>query len=107
MYDGFALRGVPIPLLDYFRPPLSDRRNWPAFLNMWATSISAGQNVTLPEGYFAEQAVQFPDRFQVKTYDDSAWGKPQLAGAVELVSPANKDRPASREAFVSKCAAYL
>jgi hypothetical protein len=34
-------------------------------------------------------------------------GGPVLAGAVELVSPANKDRPASRDAFVSKCAAYL
>jgi hypothetical protein len=34
-------------------------------------------------------------------------GGPALAGAVELVSPANKDRPASRDAFVSKCAAYL
>jgi hypothetical protein len=34
-------------------------------------------------------------------------GGPQLAGAVELVSPANKDRPLHREAFVSKCVAYL
>ncbi len=34
-------------------------------------------------------------------------GGPTLAGAIELVSPANKDRPASRDAFVSKCAAYL
>jgi hypothetical protein len=34
-------------------------------------------------------------------------GGPTLAGAVELVSPANKDRPAQRDAFVSKCAAYL
>jgi hypothetical protein len=32
---------------------------------------------------------------------------PTLAGAIELVSPANKDRAAHREAFVSKCAAYL
>src|SRR5262245_22271836 len=32
---------------------------------------------------------------------------PVLAGAVELVSPANKDRPAHREAFVSKCETYL
>lgn len=30
-----------------------------------------------------------------------------LVGAVELVSPANKDRPESREAFVSKCDALL
>lgn len=34
-------------------------------------------------------------------------GGPVLAGAVELVSPANKDRPASRDAFTSKCAAYV
>ena len=32
---------------------------------------------------------------------------PTLAGAIELVSPANKDRPAHHDAFVSKCAAYL
>jgi hypothetical protein len=32
---------------------------------------------------------------------------PELAGAIELVSPANKDRRAHRDAFVSKCAAYL
>ncbi len=34
-------------------------------------------------------------------------GGPQLAGAVELVSPANKDRQSHREAFVSKCLTYL
>jgi hypothetical protein len=34
-------------------------------------------------------------------------GGPQLAGAVELVSPANKDRPLHREAFTSKCVTYL
>jgi hypothetical protein len=34
-------------------------------------------------------------------------GGPQLAGAVELVSPANTDRPSHREALVSKCATYL
>ena len=32
---------------------------------------------------------------------------PTLAGAIELVSPANKDRPSHRDAFTSKCAAYL
>ncbi len=36
-----------------------------------------------------------------------AQGGPTLAGAVELVSPANKDRAAQRDAFVSKCATYL
>jgi Protein of unknown function (DUF4058) len=32
---------------------------------------------------------------------------PKLAGAIELVSPANKDRLGHREAFVSKCETYL
>lgn len=32
---------------------------------------------------------------------------PTLAGAIELVSPANKDRPEHRQAFVAKCEMYL
>ncbi|HSU66485.1 MAG TPA: DUF4058 family protein [Tepidisphaeraceae bacterium] len=32
---------------------------------------------------------------------------PLLAGAIELVSPGNKDRSAARDAFVSKCETYL
>jgi hypothetical protein len=32
---------------------------------------------------------------------------PELVGAIELVSPANKDRPAHRDAFTSKCQTYL
>jgi hypothetical protein len=34
-------------------------------------------------------------------------GGPQLAGAVELVSPTNKDRPETRQALVNKCATYI
>jgi Protein of unknown function (DUF4058) len=32
---------------------------------------------------------------------------PTLVGAIELVSPANKDRPSQRDAFASKCQTYL
>ncbi len=32
---------------------------------------------------------------------------PTLVGAIELISPANKDRPAHRDAFTSKCQTYL
>jgi hypothetical protein len=42
---------------------------------------------------------------EVAIYDSTAG--PILAAAIELVSPANKDRPETREAFVSKCANYL
>jgi hypothetical protein len=34
-------------------------------------------------------------------------GGPTLAGAIELLSPSNKDRPTSRDAFVTKCAASI
>jgi hypothetical protein len=32
---------------------------------------------------------------------------PTLVGAIELVSPANKDRPEHRDAFIAKCETYL
>ena len=46
-----------------------------------------------------------PDAVEVLVY--STEGGPVLAGAIELVSPSNKDRSSSREAFVSKCETYL
>ena len=45
------------------------------------------------------------DRVEVLVFESV--GGPILAAAIELVSPANKDRPAHREAFVSKCETYL
>ena len=47
----------------------------------------------------------FPDSFAVKVY--SSEGGPTLVGAIELVSPGNKDRAAHRRAFAIKCANYL
>lgn len=129
-----------MPLLDHFRPPLSERRHCHTFHNGWAYCISSKLNTLLPVGYFAEANVQFGIEIDVATFEEpgavppgtnwtpppphasqpvtfteavveigifSRSGGPQLAGAVELVSPANKDRPAHREAFVTKCAAYL
>ena len=45
------------------------------------------------------------DVVEVRVFSKS--GGPRLAAAVELVSPADKDRPDSRAAFVRKCAGYL
>jgi hypothetical protein len=47
----------------------------------------------------------FPDTFEVRIIDTEAG--PRLAAAIELVSPANKDRPEHRRAFAVKCASYL
>jgi hypothetical protein len=45
------------------------------------------------------------DEYEVRIYDTVAGRR--LVAAVELVSPANKDRPEHRRAFVAKCAALL
>ena len=47
----------------------------------------------------------FPDTFEVRVLSTDAG--PKLVAAIELVSPGNKDRPAERKAFATKCASYL
>jgi hypothetical protein len=47
----------------------------------------------------------FPDRFEVLVFRQS--GGKQLVGAIELVSPGNKDDDTSRKAFATKVAGYL
>ena len=47
----------------------------------------------------------FPDAFEVQVIATETG--PRLVGAIELVSPANKDRPDHRRAFAVKCASYL
>jgi hypothetical protein len=45
------------------------------------------------------------DEYEVRVYDTKR-GR-QLVAMVEIVSPANKDRPEHRRAFIAKCAALL
>jgi hypothetical protein len=45
------------------------------------------------------------DSYEIRIYQDL--GGAQLRGAIELVSPSNKDRPGSRRTFAAKCAGYL
>jgi hypothetical protein len=47
----------------------------------------------------------FPDTFEVRVF--STTEGLTLVGVIELVSPGNKDRPAERLAFATKCASYL
>jgi hypothetical protein len=134
-------------LLDHFRPPLSDRRDWHGFHTQWAGVLSADLNRRLPDDWWAQPEVVFGIEIDVgvvegaeakpHTHNDFAslddWTLPppsltvgcsldadtveiqvlntgygpSLMAAIELVSPSNKDRPASRQAFVSKCLAIL
>ena len=45
------------------------------------------------------------DVYEVRVYDEKRHCR--LVAAVEIVSPANKDRPEHRHAFISKCAGLL
>jgi hypothetical protein len=47
-----------MPLLDHFRPPLSDTRHWESFHARWAGAIADALNdKLLPAGYYAEEQV--------------------------------------------------
>ena len=74
----------------------ADDPNGPLFSSVWAAP-APGLSV----------GVEWPtvDDVRVEVFLDD--GDPTLAAAVELVSPANKDRPRAREAFAAKCADYL
>jgi hypothetical protein len=66
-----------------------------------ATAVWAPPHPTLTvETYLPAQ-----DEYEVRVYD--ADRGLHLVAAIELVSPANKDRPENRRAFVAKCAALL
>jgi Protein of unknown function (DUF4058) len=47
----------------------------------------------------------FPDTFEVRVFSTTAGLT--LVAVIELVSPVNKDRPAERRAFATKCASCL
>lgn len=49
--------------------------------------------------------VVFPDEIEVQVFATTTGA--HLVGAIELISPGNKDRPETRQAFVAKCIAYL
>jgi hypothetical protein len=100
-----------MPLLDHFHPPLSQRRHWDSFHGAWAEAIALTLNQSLlPPRYVAEARVKIGgqveiDSFEVVVVNDEEG--PKVVAAIELVSPANKDRPASRRQFAVKCASYL
>ena len=53
----------------------------------------------------AVEPFDVPEAYEVRVFEGPAdW---HLVGAIELVSPGNKDRESKIQAFVTKCAAYL
>jgi hypothetical protein len=65
-------------------------------MSVWApVEPNVAVETTLPEQY----------EYEVRVYDSER--ERHLVAAIELVSPANKDRPEHRAVFVAKCAALL
>src|SRR5262245_57503080 len=83
-----------------------------AYEQIPAESVSNGpliRPMTLPtcSPTVAPRSMQpvFPDSFEVRVF--STTSGQTLVGAIELVSPGNKDRPEERRAFTTKCASDL
>jgi hypothetical protein len=97
-----------MPLRDHFRPPLNDATSWDGFHGQWPAMIVRALASTLPLQYTAEPLIHTEpgmEEYEVRVFDRKRGRR--LVAAVEIVSPANKDRPDHRDAFVAKCAALL
>jgi hypothetical protein len=69
-----------------------------------ATATAAPQAWAPPAPPFTMPAV-FPDTFEVRILQTTSGLA--LVGAIELISPSNKDRPDEHRAFAARCANYL
>lgn len=76
-----------------------------AFEEEHAAYAATGSAWTVPAPTLTLPISLVSDIVEVQIFDRE--GGPTLAGAIELVSPANKDRPAHRDAFTSKCVVLL
>ncbi len=72
-----------------------------------ASDGGGGVAVWSPPRPVLDQPLTFthPDVFEVQVLNDAQG--PHVVAAIELVSPANKDRAAHRRMFAVKCASYL
>jgi hypothetical protein len=104
-----------MPLRDHFRAPVSKKASREGFHGMWPATIIQQLRKQLPPGYVAEPRVHLgtlvetdpPDEYEYEVRIFDVARERTLVAAIEFVSPANQDRPESRQAFVAKCAALL
>jgi hypothetical protein len=122
-----------MPLLDHCNPPMSRMYPGRCFHSAWAAATARLLNQgILPPGFYAlplvgpDEPIEIdttapapqtwgppapglavaveltaPDGVEVQVFAEDGDRKP--AAAVELLSPRDKDRPATRQAFAVKC----
>jgi hypothetical protein len=105
-------RGILPP--DYFAmPQITVGVRVEADVTAWKQPVSGGGNgpvatqVWAPPRPALSAAVDFVNVQSFEVQILQQMGGPKLRTVVELISPANKDRPGHRLAFAIKCAAYL
>jgi hypothetical protein len=98
-----------MPLRDHFHPPLLDAKPWDGLHGAWPAVIVMDLNQRLPPPYSSSPHIQLgnvqrQDEYEVQVFDTR---DTRLVAAIEIVSPANKDRAEHRQAFCAKCAAMI
>src|SRR5262249_56534052 len=84
--------------------------SWEGFHGGWPAVIVQHLGTKLPARYVGAPRVRSGffveiDEYEVRVFDTDRGRR--LVAAVEVISPANKDRPEQRRLFVAKCAALL
>lgn len=97
--------GVEIDVATLQEPDEPNRSNGSTGREVAAVSVASASASTPPEPVQTLPFQPATDTVEVMIYNTEAG--PTLVGAIELVSPANKDRAAHRDAFVSKCETLL
>lgn len=86
-----------MPLLDHFRPPLSDTRHWQSFQARWASAIADELNgQLLPAGYYAEEQVHVGARVEidVATFERGSTSEQEMRGGTATLAVAAWAPPA-------------
>src|SRR5688572_24373340 len=79
-----------MPLLDHFRPPLSQRRHWDSFHGAWAEAMAMNLNQTLlPEGFVAKARVKLGGQVEIDvgTFTEVASEGRTANGGVAIWAP--------------------
>src|SRR4051794_19828600 len=114
-----------MPLRDHFRSPVSRRSSWEGFHAMLAMEMVRQMATQLPDTMVAEPRVHLgtlseipltptpgvgtnlPEQYAYEVLIFDSNRARAMVAAIEIVSPANKDRPGHRQLFVAKCADLL
>src|SRR5262245_26251322 len=72
--------------------------------NGGGTAVATTRAVYAPPPATGTALYEFPDTTEIRVTNEETG---QLVGAIELISPGNKDRGAKRDMFLAKCLEYL